>query len=452
MTTPIYVPLLILLAGAAILLGVGIGRLRKRLRQTAEQVAAREARLRELENEVARLKEETEAGQRFFPAVSQQLRTPLNAIVGFSELLHATPQSPEQLAYIEAIQSASSEVLELISNVISFAKITTNQLVIQPVHFDFPQMVREVVEDCQQQARRKNVPIRLEMDFDNIITLNTDRGHLRTILQNLLNNAVRFTDAGQIVLRINKEMMAKDMGNRVFYSLLIEVEDTGIGIPAGEADRIFKPFYQVVRPGEGIRGGIGLGLAIVSRLVELLEGQLEYLPLEKGSLFRVKLTVPGVSGKLPDRDAKKPLRLDAGKPAVSPAFYALRVLVAEDSASNAKLLEVMLSKMGHKPIIAQNGQEVIRILKSREDIDVILMDIQMPLVSGDHATTMIRNGAAGAHYKDIPIVAVTAYAMTEDQQRLLRGGINYHLPKPINPDKLRATLTRIVRDYPTGGR
>lgn len=401
--------------------------------------------LYEAEQELNQLHETEGIKAKFFVSLSNELRTPLNSILGFSEVLRTSETTPEQDEYIETIHSSGNDLFHVMTNLIDYSHFHARTLVGSKTHFDIAQLLHDLCLEVESLAKRKELLFRVEGDFKKSAIVNTDKTYLYTLLYNVLANAVKFTDTGAITFRVNQNLEPKPTEDMLRYHMTFEIEDTGIGIPDEDIPSIYSPFYQVERVGEGTRGGLGLGLAVVLKLVGFFDGSIEHDPLVPGSKFTVKITVPGVTGGLAIADRKRSLRMSGQRSSVGESFYKHHILIAEDMPSNSRLLEVMLDKMGHTYDVASNGQEAVVAAKNTA-YDVILMDIQMPLLSGTIAAKMIRAGQMGEKNIETPIIALTALASEQDKDELDACGIKTCLNKPVNVEQLRSALTEIARE------
>lgn len=401
--------------------------------------------LGEVQSELDHLHESEGVRSKFFISLSNELRTPLNSILGFSEMLLTSDTTPEQDEYIRTIQSSGNDLFHVMSNLIDYAHIHSRTLVGSKTQFDLAHLLHELCLEVESLAKRKELLFRVEGDHKKSVLVSTDKTYLYTLLYNLLANAVKFTDTGAVTFRVHHKLEPDDEQDRLLYHMTMEIEDTGIGIPEDEVSNIYTPFYQIERVGEGTRGGLGLGMPVVQKLVTFFEGSLEYTPLVPGSKFTLDISLPGVGMGLAMADRKRGLRMSSQKTAVGESFYKHHILIAEDMPSNSRLLEVMLDKMGHSYDVATNGQEAVVAAKNTT-YDVILMDIQMPLLSGKIAAKMIRAGKMGNRNILTPIVALTALASEHEQNELAEYGISRCVTKPVKVEQLRGVLTEIARE------
>jgi signal transduction histidine kinase/ActR/RegA family two-component response regulator len=418
---------------------------RGRISKARQELQGRKQTLAEVESELNQLHETEGIKAKFFLSLSNELRTPLNSILGFSEMLMTSDTTPEQDEYIQAIQGSGNDLLHVMSNLIDYAHIHARSLIGNRSQFDFAQLIHDLSLEIETAAKRKGLVFSVEGDYNKNIILNTDKTYLYTLLYNLLVNAVKFTDNGAVTLRVNHSVQSQPKDDNILYRITVEIEDTGIGISEEDQPNIFAPFYQVERIGEGTRGGLGLGLAVVKKLTSFFNGTIEYTTLVPGSKFTLKIALPGVGRGLTMSDRQRSLRMSGKKTSVGESFYKHHVLIAEDMPSNSRLLQVMLNKMGHTYDVATNGQEAVVAAKNKA-FDVILMDIRMPLLSGTIAAKMIRGGKMGDLNTETPIVALTALASEQEKQELTGCGIERCLTKPVKVDQLRSMLTEIARE------
>ncbi len=418
---------------------------KRKAEKTKAALIVNQESLSEAQNELNQLHETEGIKAKFFVSLSNELRTPLNSILGFSEMLLTSDTTPEQDEYIKTIQSSGNDLLHVMTNLIDYAHIHSRTLVGSKTHFDLAQLLHRLSLEVESMAKRKEILFKVEGDYKKSIILNTDQTYLYTLLYNLLSNAVKFTDTGAVTFRVCHQLESKKIEDLLIYHMTMEIEDTGIGIPDEDLPSIYSPFFQVERIGEGTRGGLGLGLAVVKKLVGFFNGSIEHTPLMPGSKFTLKISLPGVGKGIAIADRKRSLRMSGQRTSIGESFYKYHVLIAEDMPSNSRLLEVMLEKMGHTYDVATNGQEAVVAAKNTV-YDVILMDIQMPLLSGTIAAKMIRAGKMGEKNINTPIVALTALASEQEKKDLDECGINRCLSKPVNVNQLRSALTEIARE------
>ena len=396
-------------------------------RRNAEQalVAAREA-----------AEDNNRAKSELLANVSHELRTPLNAIIGLTKLLQQSQVDDEQRNFLHLIDSSAISLLNLLNDVLDFSKIEAGRLLFETVRFDVRNWLQESVAPHAVVAEKKGLQVKLRIAPDVPRTLVGDPGRLRQIVSNLLANAVKFTQRGSITVSAWASPVQDDVGSERFR-LLFEVRDTGIGIPAGRQDAIFDAFTQVDASTTRRYGGTGLGLAICAKLVALMDGNISVTSdLGEGSAFRVAVVLSQVE------DSGGPLTIPMPEEEVT--LSGLRVLVAEDNAVNELLMRRMLGQMGCQVDVAHDGGEALARWRGEQPFDLILMDVQMPVLSGFDATARIREEETrvGGH---IPIVALTAHAMTGDREKCLAAGMDTYVSKPVGAELLAQAMRDALR-------
>ena len=367
----------------------------------------------------------THAKSLFLANMSHEIRTPLNAINGFIALLKEEEQDPKKLQLLETITSASDTLLYTINDILDFSKIESGKLEISKIDFEPYSEIITTAELFQKKASEKGIKLQIELS-ELPEALNSDIFRIKQIINNLLSNAVKFTkENGHITLTCK-------------YSdnlLKVSVKDDGIGIPVEKQKRVFDSFSQA--EGSTVReyGGSGLGLSISAQLVQLLGGRLELKSVEdEGSEFFFSL--PMKVGK------KVQKRQDEG-PLLTPLEG--NILIVEDTRANQMFMEFLLNKNGLNYDLANNGLEAVEKFKTGA-FDLILMDENMPKMSGSMATQEIREIEKERGLKPIPIIALTANALKGDKERFISIGMDEYLSKPIEPQELLQTLHRFLKD------
>jgi PAS domain S-box-containing protein len=379
--------------------------------------AAREAALEEAQR-LASLRHE------FLAQMSHELRTPLNGILGYAQLLHRDPGlNEQQRAGIAVIHDSGDHLLTLINDLLDSAKIEANKLELQLSAVPLRQCLQALAEVVRVRAEQKELAFHCEIGAAVPAMVLADERRLRQALLNLLANAVKFTDLGGVSLRVQ----ALDGGR-----LRFEVADTGVGIEAGQLERIFLPFEQA---GEAQRrqGGTGLGLAISRQFVRLLGGEIAVeSQLGQGCRFWFELTLPVLEAPAPDAGAARLIVGYDGR--------RRRVLVADDRPENRRLLSDMLTPLGFVVEQAAHGQAVLDQV-ARQRPDLILMDVAMPGMDGLEALRRLRRDSG---LRGLPVIAISASAGHDERQRQLDAGFDDSLPKPIHLDLLLNTLGRLL--------
>jgi signal transduction histidine kinase/ActR/RegA family two-component response regulator len=397
-----------------------ISRLKKRTRQL-QLVVDQQSRLAE---------EATRTKSLFLANMSHEIRTPMNGITGMSSLLGQTSLTREQRGYIETIRSCSDTLLTVINNILDFSTMESGKIILEQKETDTRLCVEEVLEVFMARALKAGILLHSHIDEDVPTRILADNGRLRQILINLVGNAIKFTDQGEIRVRVflpSAPLPPETPPGHI--QLGFEVKDTGIGIAPEQFSQLFQCFSQVDPSISRRYGGAGLGLTISDKLVQLMNGQfaVESSP-GNGSTFIFTILAHPI--------AIQTLPASVSIPALA-AKYPLCILLAEDNPINQQLALIILTKMGYNPIIAVNGKEVLQHL-DKAPFDLILMDIQMPEMDGLEATRLIRK--SGGHQP--VIVAMTANATRHDRDECLAAGMNDYLSKPVDLDQLVIMLKK----------
>jgi signal transduction histidine kinase/FixJ family two-component response regulator/HPt (histidine-containing phosphotransfer) domain-containing protein len=363
------------------------------------------------------------AKNRFLTNMSHELRTPMNTILGMTDLA-LTEELPSMVRdCLETSRDSAEVLLELLDEILDLSRIETGRFKLKSTLFSVHQVVEQVVKAWRVQAREKGLALICHMDQDVPDTLIGDPLRFRQILTNLVNNAIKFTNIGKIAVQV--EVRDRTPEN---VKLEFSVSDTGIGISQEDQDRIFAAFTQADAANARNYGGSGLGLTISRKLVELMNGQLWIeSQSNQGSTFHFTVCLKIPQGKACEKTCKTSI------PAATTSRRVLRVLLAEDTPANQKLVETLLVKRGHIVEIARNGCQALDFIK-RKKYDVALMDIQMPLMDGFQTTAAIR-ALPDCAKAGLPIIAMTAHALKGDAERCLAEGMDAYVSKPIQRDK-----------------
>ncbi|GAB6058235.1 response regulator [Desulfonatronum parangueonense] len=368
----------------------------------------------------------------FLANMSHELRTPFNGIMGMMQLLETTTLDAEQAEYTAIAIKSADRFTRLLTDILDISRIEAGKLEIRAEQFSLQELHDSVIELFSVAAREKG--ILLDCSLDPLIPgqLIGDVARVRQVIFNLVGNALKFNDKGIVTLEMAYLSSPKPGECRIFFS----VSDTGIGIPDDKLDTLFKPFVQVDASYTRSYQGAGLGLSIVKRLVDLMGGNIS-VDSTAGEGTTMYVVLPF---KLPEGLSVSSVQ---GPRQIAKATQCLRILLAEDEPSNSFLVSKLLEKVGHVVTIAEDGRQVLDLLEA-QDFDAILMDIQMPVMNGVEATMAIRQSTTLGAKKDIPIIALTAYAMLGDREKFLAAGMDDYLAKPVKMEGLAKALERAV--------
>ncbi|HEY9065662.1 MAG TPA: ATP-binding protein, partial [Burkholderiaceae bacterium] len=419
------------------------------------------------------------AKSEFLTRMSHELRTPLNGILGFAQILQRDKTLTEpQARGLRVIAESGQHLLTLINDILDLARIDAAKLELSPTEIDLPAFLQVVCDMVRVKAEEKGLLFVYQAASDLPATICIDEKRLRQVLLNLMSNAVKFTDAGQVTLRVTcLQPLQTRSSAAALARLRFEVEDEGIGMSQAQLARLFQPFEQVAEM-KRREGGTGLGLAISRQLIRLMSGDIQVRSrLDAGSVFSFEIEVPATHAQvhalqhfanqrhavgarparrvtpstpfdasttatgLASRQPARATQFEATSPSPGASLNGARILLVEDNAINREVALKVLSSAGIVVSVACDGQEALDALDCQR-FDGVLMDCQMPVLDGYATTRALRRQP---QLRDLPVIAMTANAMVGDRDKALAAGMNDHIAKPIRIDDLLATLARWVR-------
>ncbi len=389
-------------------------------------------------------------GSQFLGNLSHEIRTPLTGIVGMTHLALQLGTDTVQRNYLQTLEASAHAMMVVVNDVFDFSKIEAGQLELKNEPFDLMQVTQQTIASFEPRFAKKGLHLVGDLGAAGPLAVRGDSGRIRQILTNLCDNALKFTDRGRVTVRLKRLPNEANSANEPADSVTpcarfeLSVSDSGLGIASDQQKQIFEAFRQVDASSTRKVSGAGLGLAITARLVALMDGKI-WVDSEtgRGSTFHVvlKLALGSANAAAPakvERRSAAPIKRETRQ---------LNVLFAEDNPISQMLITVLLKRLGHHVVLAENGQKAVELFESGP-WDIALMDIQMPVLNGLDATRQIRtledarSQGGKVPQQRLPIVAITANASEEDQKACLAAGMNGHLAKPFHPDLLRETMER----------
>ncbi|MBI3141774.1 MAG: response regulator [Bacteroidetes bacterium] len=406
--------------------------LRKKNRELRREIEERKT----TEKQLTIAKEDAERGKRaeelFLANMSHELRTPLNGVIGFTRLLLGTQLDATQNEYVNTIQTSANHLMAIINDILEISKIKAGEIEFEELPVSLTKLVMNAVNTFKALANQKKISLYEEIDRKIPPYILGDQTRLNQILLNLIGNAVKFTEQGSVVVRVKLE---QETEQRVH--LRFEVEDTGIGIGQDKLETIFDKFKQAEASTARNFGGTGLGLSICKNMVELQGGQISVTSEPgKGSIFFFTLNFKKSGPIEPGETVKGAVEIKDIGP--------LNLLLVEDNKINVKLAENVFKKWGPQLSyqVAFNGREALELME-KNNFDLILMDLQMPVMDGFEATRAIRV-QFDKPKKNIPIIALTADVMASEKMKAFEAGINDYITKPFDANKLFVSISKLM--------
>jgi signal transduction histidine kinase len=373
----------------------------------------------------------------FLANMSHEIRTPMNAILGFTELLEPEGLTPRQSEYVRAIRDSGASLLQLINDILDLSKLEAGRLVLHAEPTDMRDSCEFLRTVFGQQAAKKSLQLKFELSSDLPHALLLDRVRIRQVLVNLLGNAVKFTERGHVLTRVSWQMQA----NVSSGTLLIDVEDTGLGIAPDRLQELFTSFVQADPRRDAEKQGSGLGLTIVKRLIGMMAGTLTVESMVgKGTIFHLRFPNVPISVRLPVGDHAEP-----GRAVDFNDFVPATILVVDDNETNRDLMAGMFEKTHHRLHFGSNGKEALECLETIK-VDVVLLDIRMPVMDGRTALARIRQQPK---LNSLPVIAVTASSQASEETNL-RSLFTGYVRKPFSRHTLYQELAQVLQRAPTG--
>jgi signal transduction histidine kinase/CheY-like chemotaxis protein len=387
-----------------------------------------------LEMAIDKAEKSSHAKSEFLSTMSHEIRTPLNAVIGMSNLLMMGDPRPDQVENLEILKFSASNLLAIVNDVLDFNKIESGKVIFENIRFNLAELMHNICGGQIIKANEKGLIFKLKIDdaLRNKIVIG-DPTRITQIIFNLVSNAIKFTRQGYVEVKVS---VVEDRHNQVI--IRFSVKDSGIGIERDNLKAIFEPFTQESITTTRKYGGTGLGLAIVKRLLELRGVQMHVVSKPgQGSEFSFNLDLPVATDKLEEATVQPSVDLNSEQD-----MHSLHILVAEDNMVNTMLMKKFFSKWKVQSSFAENGERAVEMMHYG-NFDIVLMDLQMPVLNGFDAAIEIRK-MADSQKANIPIIALTASALTDIREKVFSSGMNDYVSKPFKPEELKEKILTLV--------
>lgn len=384
----------------------------------------------ELEKSAKEAQQASELKSFFLANMSHEIRTPINGVIGMTNLISDTNLSAQQREYLDIIRSSADDLLAIVNDILDLSKIESGKMELEEIDFEISSLVADITKNLRLTALQKGLNLKTEIQENIVEHVIGDPERVRQILINLIFNAIKFTSKGEISVRAHK---TQDIDHQV--GIRFEVEDSGIGISAETLKKLFQPFTQADSTMSRKFGGTGLGLSICRRLIDLMHGKIGVHSTEnKGSIFWFEINFKKSQSTQNHhvQNFKQDFVQKTG-----------RILVVEDNFVNQKVARAMLEKMGHRVDTVTNGIQALATLE-QVSYDIVLMDCQMPEMDGFEATKIIRSGRRKKLKRNIPIIAMTAHALSGDKERCVLAGMDDYITKPVNINSMNKIIQKFL--------